>query len=318
MHADVIPRVILKQPVGFRAILSSGSRQSRPVHKAREMIMSTTTTTAPAISPTPDYTAIKAKQNAAWASGDYARIGTTLQIVGESLAEAMDIRPGSSVLDVAAGNGNATLAFARRFCDVTSTDYVDALLARGRSRAEAEGHSIRFQVADAEQLPFRDASFDAVVSTFGVMFTPNQAKAAGELVRVCRPGGAIGMANWTPEGFIGQVFKTLGRHVVPPAGVSSPALWGSQNWLEQNFGAKATKVTIEAKDFVFRYRSPAHFMEIFRTYYGPVHKAFLALDPAGQVALDKDLTATIASFNTATDGSMRVPSAYAEVVIRRG
>ncbi len=267
--------------------------------------------------PMPDYTAIKAKQNAAWASGDYARIGTTLQIVGEDLAEAMDLKPGSSVLDVAAGNGNATLAFARRFMEVTSTDYVDALLARGRSRAEAEGHQVEFQVADAEQLPFANASFDAVVSTFGVMFTPNQAKAASELVRVCRSGGMIGMANWTPEGFIGQVFKTLGRHIAPPAGVSSPALWGTKAWIEQHFGPKALKVALADKAFVFRYRSPEHFMDVFRTYYGPVHKAFLTLDASGQAALAKDLMATIASFNTATDGTMRVPSAYAQIVITR-
>lgn len=265
----------------------------------------------------PDYTAIKAKQNAAWASGDYARIGTTLQIVGENLAEAMDLRPGASVLDVAAGNGNATLAFARRWCEVTSTDYVDALLARGRARAEAEGQNVTFQVADAERLPFADASFDAVVSTFGVMFTPNQAKAASELVRVCRPGGMIGMANWTPEGFIGQVFKTLGRHIAPPTGVSSPALWGTNRWIEERFGSAAQRIRIENKSFVFRYRSPEHFMDIFRTYYGPVHKAFLALDPAGQMALAQDLNATIAAFNTASDGSMSVPSAYAEIIIKK-
>ena len=266
---------------------------------------------------TPDYPAIKAKQNAAWASGDYARIGTTLQIVGESLAEAMDLKSGASVLDVAAGNGNATLAFARRWCRVTSTDYVDALLARGRARADAEALDVEFRVADAEQLPFADGQFDAVVSTFGVMFTPNQAKAAGELIRVCRPGGRIGMANWTPEGFIGQVFKTLGRHIPPPAGVSSPALWGTRPWIEERFGAAAQTVAIESKDFIFRYRSPEHFMEIFRTYYGPVHKAFLALDADGQTKLAKDLTATVASFNTATDGSMRVPSAYAEIVVTK-
>lgn len=274
------------------------------------------TATAQALQ-TPDYTAIKAKQNAAWASGDYARIGTTLQIVGEKLAETMNLRPGASVLDIAAGNGNATLAFARRWCDVTSTDYVDALLARGRARAEAEGQIVAFQVADAEQLPFADAHFDAVVSTFGVMFTPNQAKAAGEMLRVCRPGGMIGMANWTPDGFIGQVFKTLGKHITPPAGVCSPALWGTKAFIDQNFGTKAERISIEAKSFVFRYRSPEHFMDVFRTYYGPVHKAFLALDPTKQAALAKDLMATIASFNTATDGSMAVPSAYSEIVINR-
>jgi len=264
---------------------------------------------------TPDYNAIKAKQNAAWASGDYARIGTTLQIVGDTLAEAMNLRPGSTVLDIAAGNGNATLAFARRFMEVTSTDYVDALLARGRARAEAEGQEVRFQVADAEQLPFADASFDAVVSTFGVMFTPNQARAGAEMLRVCRPGGRIGMANWTPEGFIGQVFKTLGRHIAPPAGVSSPALWGTKPFIEQHFGALAKHIAVESKSFAFRYRSPDHFLEVFRSYYGPVHKAFLALDAAGQAALAKDLLATIDTFNVATDGSMNVPSAYLEIVI---
>jgi ubiquinone/menaquinone biosynthesis C-methylase UbiE len=266
---------------------------------------------------TPDYTAIKAKQNAAWASGDYARIGTTLQIVGETLAEAMDLRPGSAVLDVAAGNGNATLAFARRWCRVTSSDYVDALLSRGRARAEAEGQDVTFRIADAEHLPFPDAGFDAVVSTFGVMFAPNQGKAASELLRVCRPGGMIGMANWTPEGFIGQVFKCVSKYIAPPPGVNSPALWGTKPWIEQQFGAQARSIAIDAKAFVFRYRSPEHFVEVFRTYYGPVHKAFLALDPAGQATLAKDLYGTIASFNTATDGTMRVPSGYAEVVITK-
>lgn len=265
----------------------------------------------------PDYAAIKAKQNAAWASGDYARIGTTLQIVGESLAEAMDLPPDASVLDVAAGNGNATLALARRWCRVTSTDYVESLLAHGQARATAEALDVTFRTADAEQLPFADASFDAVVSTFGVMFAPNQARAAAELVRVCRPGGTIGMANWTPESFIGQLFRTLGRHVPPPAGVASPANWGNRTWLEQTFAAHAADLAIRGRTFVFRYRTPAHFVEFFRSFYGPVHKAFLALDEAGRAALEADILATIARFDTATDGSMRVPSDYAEVVIRK-
>lgn len=265
--------------------------------------------------PTPDFGAIKTKQNAAWASGDYARIGTTLQIVGEALAESMDVTPGAKVLDVAAGNGNATLAFARRWCDVTSTDYVDALLARSRQRSEAEALDVNYRMADAEQLPFADGAFDAVVSTFGVMFTPNQPQAANELIRVCRPGGMIGMANWTPEGFIGQVFKTLGRHIAPPPGVASPALWGTRAWLEQHFGPKARRISIEPKMFVFRYKSPAHFMDVFRTYYGPIHKAFLALEGAAQAALARDLEELIARFNVATDGTMKVSSEYAEVVI---
>lgn len=265
--------------------------------------------------PAPDYAAIKSKQNAAWASGDYAKIGTTLQIVGESLAEAMDLRPSSKVLDVAAGNGNATLAFARRWCNVTSTDYVDPLLARSRARADAEALDVAYQIADAEQLPFDDGAFDAVVSTFGVMFTPNQSKAASELLRACRSGGMIGMANWTPEGFIGQVFKTLGKHIAPPAGVSSPAMWGTKAWIEQRFGPHARNIAIQDKAFVFRYRSPDHFVDVFRTFYGPVHKAFLTLDPTGQTVLANDLRATVARFNTATDGSMRVPSDYAEIII---
>ena len=271
------------------------------------------TTTVAAASP--DYSAIKAKQNAAWASGDYARIGVTLQIVGESLAETMDLRPGASVLDVAAGNGNATLAFARRMCTVTSTDYVDTLLARGRARAEAEGLDVTYELADAEQLPFNDSTFDGVVSTFGVMFSPNQDQAASELLRVCRPNGKIGLANWTPTGFIGEVFKTLGKHVAPPIGVNSPARWGTESWIAQTFGPQARTIAVENRAFVFRYPSPERFIEVFRAFYGPVHKAFLALDTAGQSALAGDLLDTVARFNTATDGSMRAPSDYAEVII---
>ncbi len=265
----------------------------------------------------PDFEAIKTKQNAAWSSGDYGKIGVTLQVVGEELAENMDLAPDARVLDVAAGNGNATLAFARRWCQVTSTDYVDTLLAHGRARAEAEGLEVAYKIADAEKLPFGDSEFDAVVSTFGVMFTPNQRQAAAEMARVCRPGGKIGMANWTADGFIGHLFKTLGKHVAPPAGVQSPAQWGAQDWLEDAFGEAATSISHTPCRFVFRYRSPAHFVDFFRTYYGPVHKAFLALDPAGRDALEADLYATVERFNTAGDGSMRVPSEYAEVIVTR-
>jgi len=177
--------------------------------------------------PAPEFAAIKQRQQATWASGDYAVIGTTLQIVGEMLAEAADVRAGESVLDVAAGNGNASLAAARRYTRVTSTDYVQALLDKGRDRAQAEGLEIQFQHADAEALPFADARFDVVLSTFGVMFTPEHKRAAGEMLRVLRDGGRIGMANWTPGGFIGRLFKVIGAHVPPPAGSASPALWGA-------------------------------------------------------------------------------------------
>src|ERR1700720_2530720 len=198
-------------------------------------------TTPPAA--TPDFEAIKQRQQAAWSSGDYAVVGTTLQIVGERLCEALDLRAGQKVLDVAAGNGNVSLAAAHRWCDVISTDYVPSLLERGRARASAEGLAIEFQEADAESLPFADGAFDAVVSTFGVMFTPNQNQAAAELLRVCKPGGKIGLANWTPDGFVGQMFKTIGKHVAPPAGTRSPALWGTRPRITEMFGSQAASIT---------------------------------------------------------------------------
>ena len=266
---------------------------------------------------TPDFEAIKQKQNGAWSSGDYGRIGVTLQLVGETLAEAMDLPVDARALDVAAGNGNVTLALARRGALVTSTDYVPSLLAKGRERADAEGLEIAFQTADAEALPFADGSFDAVASTFGVMFAPNQSQAAAELFRVCRAGGVIGLANWTPESFIGALFKTIGAHVPPPAGVSSPARWGDEEWVRARF-AEAAEIRFEKKDFLFRYRSPEHFVEAFRTYYGPTHKAFAAVGSDGAAALEADLLTTVATFNTARDGSMRVPSQYAEILIRKG
>jgi ubiquinone/menaquinone biosynthesis C-methylase UbiE len=263
----------------------------------------------------PDLAALKARQHGAWSSGDYAVVGTTLQIVGEQLCEALDIRAGQKVLDVAAGNGNATLAAARRWCDVVSTDYVPSLLERGRRRATADGFSIEFKEADAESLGFADASFDAVISTFGVMFTPNQDQAASELLRVCRSGGKIGLANWTPQGFIGQVFKTLGQYLQPPAGAKSPALWGTPARIEEMFGAAARSIKIEPRHFVFRYRSPEHFLEIFRSYYGPILKAFAALDESNQHKLASDLLALIGRMNRAEDGTMVVPGEYLEIVI---
>jgi ubiquinone/menaquinone biosynthesis C-methylase UbiE len=263
-----------------------------------------------------DLATIKSRQQVAWGSGDYAVIGTTLQIVGEMLCEAVDLRSNQRVLDVAAGNGNATLAAARRFADVVSTDYVGALLERGRERAEADRLPVTFQAADAEALPFADASFDIVLSTFGVMFTPNQQQAANELVRVCRPGGKIGMANWTPESFVGQLFKTIGKYVPPAPGVKSPALWGSKAHLDALFGSKAT-VAAASRNFVFRYRSPKHWIEIFRSYYGPVVKAFAAIDPAAREALEVDLHALLDKFNVAKDGTLVVPSEYLEVVITK-
>jgi SAM-dependent methyltransferase len=265
----------------------------------------------------PDFEAMKARQHGAWSSGDYAVVGTTLQIVGEELCEALDLRSGQKVLDVAAGNGNVTLAAARRWCEVTSTDYVPALLVRGKVRAEADGMKITFKEADAEALPFADGSFDVVVSTFGVMFTPNQDRAAAELARVCKRGGKIGLANWTPEGFIGQVFKTLGKYLPPPAGARSPALWGTEARLKEMFGASSSAIRAERRHFVFRYRSPEHFLDIFKSYYGPMLKAFAALDEANQQRLHQDLMMLIGSMNRADDGTMVLPSEYLEVVITK-
>ena len=270
-----------------------------------------------AAKPAPDLKALKTKQHAAWSSGDYALIGATLQIVGEELAEALDLRAGQKVLDIAAGNGNVTLAAARRWCEVTSTDYVESLLARGRKRAEADGLRVDFRVADAEALPFENGSFDAVVSTFGAMFSPDQDKTASEMLRVCRSGGKIGLANWTPDGFIGRMFKVIGKYLPPPAGIKSPALWGTRDWMEQTFGAAASQVVAKPRMFNFRYRSPQHFLDIFREYYGPMLKAFAALDVAGQKGLAADLLALIGELNVSGDETMVVPGEYLEVVVTK-
>jgi ubiquinone/menaquinone biosynthesis C-methylase UbiE len=263
-----------------------------------------------------DFAPVKAKQQLAWASGDYAVIGTTLQIVGESLCEALDLRAGQRVLDVAAGNGNATLAAARRWCDVVSTDYVGALLERARARASAEGLVVQFEQADAENLPFPDAAFDVAVSTFGVMFTPNQEKAAAEMARVCKPGGKIGLANWTPTSFIGELFKLMGRYIPPAPGMKSPALWGTEERLRELFGSRIAALQAPRRNYMFRYRSPRHWLDTFRTYYGPMHKAFAALDAGKQESLAEDVLGLAQRFNSATDGSMVAPSEYLEAVIR--
>lgn len=264
----------------------------------------------------PDLRAIKTKQQGIWASGDYAVIGVRLQIVGESLAEAADIRAGERVLDVAAGNGNATLAAARRFAQVMSTDYVPALLEKSAVRTAADGlDNVTFKVADAEALPFDDESFDAVLSSFGVMFTPNHQRSSAEMLRVLRSGGCIGLANWTPEGFIGQLFKVVGKHVPPPAGVPSPALWGTEPHMVQLFGREAADIRCTRKIYNFRYRSAAHWMQIFRDYYGPTLKAFAALDTSGQRKLETDIVELLERLNIGGRDSLVIPGEYLEVVV---
>ncbi len=265
--------------------------------------------------PTVDFAAVKAKQQIAWSSGDYGMIGTTLQIVGESLCEAVDLRAGERVLDVAAGNGNATLAAARRFGRVTGVDYVQSLLDQAQARANAERLKVQLLLGDAEALDFGDASFDVVLSTFGVMFTPDQERAAANLLRVCRPGGRIGLANWTPEGFIGRLFQLIGRWVPPAPGLRPPSAWGTEARLDELFGAGPKKVRAARRSFMFRYESPAHWIDVFRTYYGPVQKAFGALDAAGQHALNEELTAMLRAADISGGKSLVVPSEYLEVVI---
>ena len=264
-----------------------------------------------------DLEAVKSRQRAAWALGNYAVVGTTLQIVGESLCEAIDLRAGSLVLDVAAGNGNATLAAARRWCDVVSTDYVAALLESGRRRARAEGHIVTFQEADAEHLPFADNVFDVALSTFGVMFAPDQERAAKELVRVCKPRGRIGLASWTPGSFIGNLFALIGAYVPHTSAIRSPALWGTRERLGELFGGAASEIGVQSKEFVFRYRSPMHWIEVFRTYYGPLTRVFGALAPEAQAAFTRELLDLIEQGNRSHDRSLVLPSEYLEVAIRK-
>ena len=264
----------------------------------------------------PDFAAIKTKQQAAWASGDYAAVGSTLILMPELLCESMDVRSGWKVLDVAAGSGNASLAAARRGCRVTSTDYVPALLDRGRLRAQAEGLSIDFLEADAENLPFPDAAFDAVISTVGVMFAPNQDSAAAELFRVCKSSGKIGLGNWTPTGFVGQIFRCIGKYVPPAPGLKPPSLWGTGSRIEELF-PQATIIDLQTKEFLFRSLSPEVWLEHFKTFYGPMQRTYAALDQPSQDALTKDLLALVATLNRADDGTMVLPSEYLEVVITK-
>ena len=276
----------------------------------------TTATTTTSTTAAPDLAAVKIRQQAMWASGDFAVIGTTLQIVGEMICEAVDLRAGERVLDVAAGNGNATLAAARRFADVTSTDYVPALLDGGRRRAEAEGLSVRFEPADAENLPYGDASFDVILSTYGVMFAPDHQRSARELMRVCRPGGRIGLASWTPAGFLGDLFRTVAKYVPPVPGVQSPLLWGTDAHLRTLFPGVA-KIEHTPRYFAFRYQSAEHFVDVFRTFYGPVHKAFLGLDATGQAALEADLLALLRRANSGGERGLVVQAEYLETVITK-
>jgi ubiquinone/menaquinone biosynthesis C-methylase UbiE len=265
----------------------------------------------------PNLGAIKDRQQKTWTSGDYTRIGNTLVIIGELLCEAVDVRAGDKVLDVATGGGNTAISAARRFCEVTGIDYVPELIEYARNRAEVEGVEVSFEVGDAEDLPYPDASFDVVLSTLGVMFAPDQEKTARELLRVCRPGGKIGLANWTPDGFIGNMFRTQGKHVPPPPGIKPPPLWGTEERLRELLGEGVASLEVTRRSYVWRYRSARHFVEHFRSYYGPTLKAFEALDADGQEALATDLEELLEGWNISGDATLVVPSDYLEVVAVR-
>jgi ubiquinone/menaquinone biosynthesis C-methylase UbiE len=296
-----------------RAILTSpAARNASPAHSTTAHPYS-----APPNRPAPDLEAIKARQQAMWASGDFGQIGVRLQIVGESLCEAVDLHATDKVLDVAAGNGNASLAAARHFADVTSTDYVPALLEQGRRRAEADGLPIAFRPADAEALPFPDESFDVVLSTFGVMFAPNQERAASELLRVVKAGGKIGLANWTPDGFIGRLFEVISALVPPPAGVRSPMEWGTETRLVELFGPHVTDIRSRRTTYTFRYRSAEHWIDVFRTFYGPMHRAFSALDEAGRRMLHAALLELLGRWSRGNGTALCIPGEYLEVVVTK-
>lgn len=260
-----------------------------------------------------DLRGVKARQQQTWAAGDFARLGNRMVIMGELLSETAELRGGQRVLDVATGSGNTALSAARRFCDVTGVDYVPALIEQAKARAAAERLEVVFEVGDAEQLPYPDASFDAVLSTIGVMFAPDQQQAAVELVRVCRPGGTIGLANWTPQGFVADMFGTIGRHV-PPPDVPSPLLWGTEERLRELFGRQIDSLDVTERRFVFRARSVTHWIEHYRSYFGPLNQAFAALDVGGQENLTADLTAFLRRHNVSGEDNLVLPADYLEVI----
>ena len=266
----------------------------------------------------PDLAGIKRRQQQTWASGDFSRVATSLVLVGELLCEAVDMRAGERVLDVATGSGNAALSAARRFCEVTGVDWVPALLERGRERAAAERLAISFEEGDAESLPLRAAAFDVVLSTFGVMFAPDQTQAARELLRVCRPGGKIGLANWAPDGWVGELFRAMAHHEPPTPGYTSPMRWGTEAGLAELFGDSLASLKVERRTFLFRYASADHWLDLFRSYFGPTRQAFESLDLARQQALAADLTDIVRWFNQSNDETIVLPGDYLEVVaIRR-
>jgi SAM-dependent methyltransferase len=262
-----------------------------------------------------DTVTIKQRQQAAWAAGDYSAVGSRLLLTAELLCEAVDLRAGLQVLDVACGNGNAALAAARRFCQVVGVDYVPALLDRARRRAEAEGLAASFREGDAEALPFPDDSFDVVLSTCGAMFAPDQPRTAAEMLRVCRPGGRIGMVNWTPDSYVAELFRAIGRYLPPPPGLQPPVRWGDEERLRELFGPEVT-ISAPRRSFLWRFPSPEHQADFFATCYGPAYKALAALDEDRAAALKAEMVETVRRFNVADDATLVLRMDYLQAVVQ--
>jgi SAM-dependent methyltransferase len=265
----------------------------------------------------PDLEQVKQKQQLMWASGDFHQVAALIQSVADQVAEALDIQAGWRVLDVATGSGNAALAAARLGAETVGVDYVPALLERGRRRVEAEGLDVLLVEGDAEALPFGDGEFDAVTSVFGSMFAPNHERAAAELVRVVKPGGKIGLATWTPDGFIGELLRAVAQHVPPAAGVASPILWGTETHLRRIFGDAIASIRCRERTFVFRSRSAEDWVDFFRAYYGPTFKAFEAVGPEGEEALHADLVALVDTYTGRSNGPITIPATWLQTVAVR-
>jgi len=262
-----------------------------------------------------DFSAVKERQKKTWATGDFAMIGWNTVFPGELACEALQLRAGHKLLDVATGSGNVALSAARRNCDVVGIDYVPELIERARARADAESLPVRFEVADCEQIPFPDKSFDRVLSIYGSMFAPDQEKAAAELIRVCRTGGQIGMANWTPDGFWGQTFGLVGKYVPPPAGVRPPPEWGTEKRLKELFSAATSLMKINKRSALFRYRDNAHWIDVFKTWFGPIMLVLEKLDGKGRLDFLRELDDTLTRFNVSGDDTLVISADYLEVAI---
>lgn len=266
----------------------------------------------------PDFSAVTQVQQGIWSKGDFSVIANLVYFPSERLAETLRILPGEHVLDVASGSGNAAIAAARRsWGNVISSDYVPALLERGRERAAAERLGVEFVEADAQDLPFDDASFDVVTSIFGAMFAPDQQRTADELLRVVKPGGRIGMGNWTPDGAVGEMFGTISKHAPPPPGVPSPLLWGTEEHVRELFGERISDLRTERRVSRQGFLSADHYIETFRRYFGPTETAYERVGSEGEQALTEDLRAMLEEANTGGERAMVLEAEYLELVATR-